>query len=179
MKRALVLFVAPVAALAVLIPLPLAIALPTPRPAADAAPLSALCVINHVVSLSPGISSTPGQSDFATQAGTGTIDCHGTAGGQPITGPGTYAVVGKLAAGPMVDFNCAQGGGFGTQTFSLPTGGGSVTITEPFTFTYVAAAGHFGGQALGGAFEFTPVVGDCISTPLTLTSVRGEAALTA
>ncbi len=120
---------------------------------------------------------TAGESDFATDPGPGTIDCQGTFDGQQITGTGTYAVVGRILAGPAGTATCPQGGGFGTQTFTIPSTDGSVTISEQFTFTWVGAAGRFEGQTLSGAFEFTPVQGDCVSTPLTQVAVRGEALL--
>ena len=86
-------------------------------------------------------------------------------------------MVGRILTGPAGTATCPQGGGFGTQTFTIPTTGGPVTISEQFAFTWVGAAGRFEGNALSGAFEFTPMQGDCVSTPLTRVAVRGEALL--
>jgi hypothetical protein len=149
-------------------------------PAAHAgANVPAACVLDVVVFTTPGLSSTtPGLSDGRVGDGSGTVDCHGVVDGKQVTGPGTYANVFRFGPGPAGDFSCAQGAGVGTQTFTIPTSAGLVTRTEGFTFTYVGPTGRFRGTDLSGAFEFIPLTGDCVTSPVTRAAVRGQGVLT-
>lgn len=148
-----------------------------PSVAAEAA-LPAGCMVDLVVFMSPGLSSeAPGLSEGRVGDGRGTIECSGLVGGQPITGPGRYENIFELVAGPVGDSSCAHGRGAGTQIFTIPTTGGPVALSEEFTFTYVGAAGRFAGTALSGAFQFVPLTGDCVTSPVSRAAVHGEGVL--
>ncbi len=161
MKRTHLFFV-PAAALALLAPL-------ASLAPASAAPLPAPCVLDLIVSASPGLTMTPGTTGGSA---TGTIDCHGVVDGQQITGAGNYSNTFSF-----VDSTCAKGGGTGTQRFTIPTSAGPMTITEDFTFDSVGPAGTFKGTVLSGAFQFAPMAGDCVTSPATKAAVHAVALL--
>jgi hypothetical protein len=162
MKRTQLFFVPVVAALALLAPL----ASLTP---AGAAPPPAPCVLDLIVSGSPGLTMTPGRTDGDAN---GTIDCHGVVDGKQITGAGSYSNTFSF-----LDSTCAKGGGNGTQTFTIPTSAGPMTITEDFTFASVGPAGTFKGTALSGAFQFAPMTGDCVTSPASKAAAHAVALL--
>jgi hypothetical protein len=162
MKRTQLFFLPVVAALALLGPL----ASLTP---AGAAPPPAPCVLDVIFSGSPGLTMTPGRMDGDAK---GTIDCHGVVDGNQITGAGNYTNTFSF-----LDSTCAKGRGTGTQTFTIPTSAGPMTITEDFTFDSVGAAGTFKGTTLSGAFQFAPMAGDCVTSPATKAAAHAVALL--
>jgi hypothetical protein len=149
-----------------------------PAPAHGLVALPAECVLDVVIFTTPGLSSTtPGLSEGRVGDGRGTVDCRGLVDGQQVTGPGTYANVFRFGPGPAGDFSCAQGGGTGAQTFTIPTTAGPVTRAEQFSFTWVGPTGRFGGASLSGTFEFIPLTGDCVTSPVSRAAVRGQGVL--
>ncbi len=147
-----------------------------PAPAHGALPAG--CVLDVVVFTTPGLSTTtPGLSEGRAGDGAGSIDCHGLVDGKPVTGPGTYATVFRFGPGLAGGFSCAQGAGVGTQTFSIPTTAGPVTRTEELSFTWVGPTGRFRGASLSGTFEFIPLTGDCVTSPMTRAGIRGQGLL--
>jgi hypothetical protein len=52
-----------------------------------------------------------------------------------------------------------------------------VTRTEEFSFTWVGPTGRFRGTSLSGTFEFIPLTGDCVTSPVSRAAVRGQGAL--
>ncbi|MGH2688537.1 MAG: hypothetical protein ACRDKW_06995, partial [Actinomycetota bacterium] len=56
----------------------------------------ASCIGSWPVSLTPGLTATPQQSDFTSHGESGNITCSGTVKGHAVTGPGTFGLEGVL-----------------------------------------------------------------------------------
>lgn len=134
--------------------------------------------------LAPGLSVTPSRGDFTSGGQTGTITCRGALSSGPVTGPGTFGAEGRYGTGSTGD-TCQTGGeGAGVQSFTIPTAGGPVHVTNPITFRYGIATGHvlggtFEGESFTGTFEITSFEGDCVAHPMTVVVLRGEGFLSA
>lgn len=134
--------------------------------------------------LTPGLSLTPGRGDFTSGGETGRISCQGAVSSGAVTGPGTFGAQGRYGTGPLGD-TCATGGeGDGVQSFTIPTAGGPLVVTNPFTFRYGAATGQllggtFEGSSFAGRFTIESFEGDCVANPMTVVVLRGEGRLSA
>lgn len=155
---------------------------PGPADAAGAPPSH--CVFEARFRLTPGLSVLPGRGEFDSGGETGRITCRGTLSAGPVTGAGTFGAKGRYGTGSSGD-TCQTGGeGDGVQTFTVPTAGGPVHVTNPFTFHYGIATGHvlggtFEGDAFAGTFEISSFEGDCVANPMTVVVLRGEGLLSA
>ncbi len=134
--------------------------------------------------LTPGLSMIPGRGQFTSDGETGTITCRGALSAGAVTGPGTFGAEGRYGTGTLGD-TCPTGGeGDGVQRFTIPTAGGPVAVTNPFTFRYGPATGHvlggtFQGPAFAGTFEIASFEGDCAARPMNVVLLRGEGTLSA
>lgn len=134
--------------------------------------------------LAPGLSLTPSRGEFTSGGETGRISCQGTVSSGPVTGPGTFGAQGRYGTGSSGD-TCATGGeGDGVQFFTIPTAGGPLHVTNPFTFRYGVATGQvlggtFAGSSFTGTFTIESFEGDCVANPMTVVVLRGEGRLSA
>lgn len=92
-------------------------------------------------------------------SGPGPLDCIGLVNGHQVTGTGVMQESGPLSG------SCAGLSGGGTQTLTIPTTAGIVTITQPFTWRSVGLGGPFEGSRFSGTWEYWPTVGNCLLTP--------------
>jgi hypothetical protein len=134
--------------------------------------------------LTPGLSVIPGRGEFTSGGETGTISCQGLLSPGPVTGPGTFGAQGRYGTGPLGDTCFTGGEGDGVQSFTIPTAGGPLHVTNPITFRYGPATGHvmggtFQGGSFAGTFEISSFEGDCVANPMTVVVLRGEGSLSA
>jgi hypothetical protein len=136
------------------------------------------CLAEFDLTLSPGFSMTPSTGTFTSNGETGTITCDGPVNGKPVTGTGTRGEVGRYGLdGPN---SCSKPDGTGDETFSLtvPTASGPQHVSDFATLTYGAfqGGGVLGGtlksNRMYGTFNVTPMVGDCVTAPITKMHVR-------
>src|SRR5437762_9356614 len=107
----------------------------TPAAPASAAPVADLnCTITVTTDVHPAV--TPHlRLRIATSHGlTGTATCTGTVDGQPVTGPGSFALSVQSFG------NCTQADGSATFVLKIPTAGGIKTIAGRYTFHLPGAA---------------------------------------
>ena len=152
---------------------------PAPAAGNDGIP----CRFDARFQLTPGLSVTPSRGEFTSGGETGTISCEGAVSSGPVTGPGTFGAQGHYGTGSAGDTCLTGGEGEGVQAFTLPTAGGPVHVTNPFTFRYGIATGHvlggtFQGGFFTGTFEIESFEGDCVANPITVVVLRGEGVLT-
>ena len=138
-----------------------------PAQAAD----TAACIVSHPLTLSPGLTLTPGQHGF-TNNSVGTVNCLGSLHGHQIVGSGPLTEVGNLTG------TCLQGTGSAEIRMRIPTDAGTVVVSEKYTFQYVGIVGTFSGPVFSGAFEFLPQSGDCLLIPLTQVAVLAQGTIT-
>lgn len=141
----------------------------SPAQAAD----NAICTASMPVTLTPGLTLTSGPSTFTTQGATGTIDCHGSVQGKQITGSGTFVNGGVNNGG-----TCAQGKGTGQFLAQIPTVGGLVAVSGPYTFQYLGVLGSFTGSTFSGTFQFLPTSGNCLTAPMTQVLLLAQGVIT-
>jgi hypothetical protein len=136
------------------------------------------CLADFVISLTPGFSMTPSSGTFTTDGETGTNTCNGPINGHQVTGTGSRGEAGRYGIdGPN---GCSNPNGRGDMTFALtvPTDAGPQHVTDFATVTYGAfqGGGVLGGtlhsKRMYGTFTVTPMVGDCVTTPVTKFHVR-------
>jgi hypothetical protein len=153
----------------------LAFGVPPAATAAAAAPT--VCTYRWEVTVSPGLTVTPGSGTVSTGGATGTITCNGTVDGQTPTGSGSVTIDAVYE-----ESTCLGGKGTGTYSFTLPTSSGSVTVTDNFTWTYglvpadLNLAGPFAwtGQRSSGTGLFVPTQGTCLLDPMTAAHGEGQ-----
>lgn len=153
---------------------------PAPASGRDGIP----CRFEARFRLTPGLSVTPSRGEFTSGGETGTISCEGAVGSGAVTGPGTFGAQGHYGTGTTGDTCLTGGEGNGVQSFTLPTAGGPVHVTNPITFRYGIATGQvlggtFEGPSYTGTFEIASFDGDCVARPMGVVILRGEGALTA
>lgn len=148
--------------------------LPLSEPAQGAD--QALCQVELVLTLSPGLSRSPANQTFATESGSGKANCQGSLDGHMITGPGAGEVEGTMT-GPGGGASCGGGEGEGTYKLSVPTDKGTMDVTGPFKFSFVTGFGEANGEGLRFVFGARPLAGDCISGPVTKAQVMAAGAL--
>ena len=112
------------------------------------------CHIDIVLESPEGLGIEPGS---ATYTSSGSADCFGTPAGIQPTGRGTYTSFGTFEGG------CAGASGTFNYRITLPTAQGEATFVDSGTFT----SPYFTSPSGFGAFEFTPIEGDCVTEPLT------------
>ncbi len=149
-----------------------------------AAPDRVHCSFEARFRLTPGLSVIPGGGEFTSGGQTGAISCQGTLSMGPATGPGPFGAQGRYGTGTIGD-TCQTGGeGVAVQSFTVPTAGGPVPVTNPITFRYGIATGQvmggtFHGDSYSGTFEIASFEGDCVVNPMTVVVLRGEGLLSA
>ena len=122
------------------------------------------CTITLTTDIRPGLTTQPSHQAVTTDGLTGAAACTGTAGGQPVTGPGSF---GNTLEGV---FSCIQGSLTGTFVLKIPTAAGEQTITGRFAETVVAPfTAAFTGDLTGTVVSSVVLEGDCVTTPLTRT----------
>lgn len=149
---------------------------------AAAAPLAATaetsCTARNVVlELKPGIGLKPSSGSF--YGGPGKVTCDGRVLGRKVTGPGAYSSAGRI--GTKDPDSCTSGGeGWGVVRLDFPTAKGPLVVTSPVTFTYGAVtkkgllAGELRGDYVDGVFRILPKKGDCVTSPVTLSTAQLE-----
>jgi hypothetical protein len=135
----------------------------------------AVCTGDFEVSISPGLSLTPGSATYTTDGDAGTFACVGFIAGKQVTGAGTLAAAGVF--GLFTGAVCPQGVGGGTFFLTVPTTDGPMKVMSDYTFSWAGPAGALTGSTMSGTFEFTPIEGDCISTPVTRATIHTRGVL--
>jgi hypothetical protein len=135
----------------------------------------AVCTGDLDVSISPGLSLTPGSATYTSDGEPGTIACVGFVGGKQVTGAGTLAAAGVF--GLFTGAVCPQGVGGGTFFLTVPTADGPMKVTSDYTFSWAGPAGELTGSTMSGSFEFTPIEGDCLSAPVTRATIHTRGVL--
>jgi hypothetical protein len=136
---------------------------------AASAQSTAICLGEHTVSFSPGITTASGKTSYTTQGGT--IWCVGEIHGRQVTGPGTFGQEGVL------DGNCLYGSGSGTVFITIPASGGSAKLTIPHKIMFVPGVGTKSADQLSAMFEFFPTEGNCVAAPITEIAVVQQTVL--
>ncbi|HKY76442.1 MAG TPA: hypothetical protein VJS45_09890 [Acidimicrobiia bacterium] len=150
---------------------------------APAAPAPTRCAFSVVVSLSPGLSLVPSTGEFTSGGETGTVSCDGVVRGVRPVGPGTLGVVGRY--GTNDPDTCLDGEGEGRFSFTFPTADGEGRRSNVFAFSFGllraltgGPSGEFSGQGFSGTIEVQPEEGNCLVTPVTRVSIRGQGTIT-
>ena len=163
------------------------VAIPSPARAAAEPPTQAICHVDvpHVT-VTPGFSATPAKG--TGQSGDGaTIRCAGTIRGVSVVGdPGPLTVTFTYGSGALSSLTggdtCLAGSGDGTLSAIVPTiKGEPIVLTGPVHFAFLGPLapfyGHFDNLMFAGLGEPLPdlsAVQDCLTTPLTRFSIRGQ-----
>lgn len=137
------------------------------------------CTFSFDVFLDPGLSMEPSSGKHYSD-GLGPLDCEGPVNGHQPTGTGTLGEDGPYGTRDPV--TCTSGGeGAGTDRLTVPTANGPQQVISEFTFTFGDPStkggvvhGEFTGTRFTGTFEFTPLEGDCVTSPVTKVAVTGE-----
>jgi hypothetical protein len=141
-----------------------AAALVVPAAPATAAPVTDLnCTITVTTDAHPSVTAQLRLRSATSHGLTGTATCTGTVDGQPVTGPGRFAL--NLQAFG----NCTQADGSATFVLKIPTTGGTKTIAGRYTFHLPGPAPTLTGD-LTGTSAVVSRVGDCVTTPITRTT---------
>jgi hypothetical protein len=127
------------------------------------------CTAELVISFSPGVGSEPTSGVFHSDGDSGRLDCGGPTG--------TIGEDGRYGTGKPV--TCSSGGeGWGVHSLTLD----GKTIRNTFTFDFGGisgglVSGRFSGERYSGTFTFTPIDGDCVSSPVTKGNVKLDGVL--
>jgi hypothetical protein len=137
------------------------------------------CAFEVDVTLSPGLSREPSSGTFDSQGESGKLDCQGSVGGKPATGPGTFGADGRYGTDGNGDHcRSTEGRGEGTGHFTVPVGGGTEHVDDPFKMTYRvdgrSVVGEITGQRFTGTFDVTRADGDCLWRPVTKIHIKGK-----
>lgn len=132
------------------------------------------CNTTAVLVFRPGLSETPSSGTY--NARDGREECNGPIQGAQPTGPITVDLDGRYGASDPD--TCSGGGeGWGVANHHVPTRDG--TRTFRVIYTYKAGgisgglvSGTFDGDYFSGTFNFRPVKGDCVSSPLTQAELK-------
>jgi hypothetical protein len=158
-----------------LIPLASQAALPA---AAQAAQSDAVCTLRATDTITPGLSLTPSAGSVGSGGETGSITCLGAINGRQVTGQGTWGVAHSYGPGPLGPATCLQSSGTGTYFYTVPTAGGPLHVVGSLSYTALGLVGTFAGKAdtssMSGVFQFVPIKGDCITTPVTAIAIMGQ-----
>jgi len=142
-------------------PLPPALA---PAPVA-AAQSTATCVHRWTDDVTPGVGPTMQRATFSSHGETGAIECQGEIMGRRVTGPGTFGEEG------VVEGTCGSGTGSATFSFTVVTSGGPLHLRMPVSFTYGPLTGVTTSESFPGVFVVVPMMGDCLTAPVTRIAV--------
>lgn len=165
---------------------------PGPAPARADVPgrTEAFCHIDvPQVTVTPGFSSVPVRGTGASGEGAN-IRCLGTIDGHQVLGdPGPLSVTFDYGTGPLSSVTqgdtCLIGSGDGVVSATVTAvDGTAIDLTGPIHFSFVGPLatfyGHFGTRAYAGLGEPIPdlsTIQDCLVTPITRFSIRGQMAL--
>ncbi|MGQ0466076.1 MAG: hypothetical protein ACT4QG_12215 [Sporichthyaceae bacterium] len=167
------------AAAGALVAVPLA---PMPALAESSVPDTATAVTSCTISalevaFRPGLGLKPSRGSFFGKGGK--VACDGPVLGRKVTGPGLYTSAGRI--GTTDPDSCTSGGeGWGVLTIVFPTDRGKFTVRNPISFTYGALTkkgllkGEFEGDFFDGVFNVFPKKGDCVTAPLTVSTVTAD-----
>ena len=136
------------------------------RPGTTTHQLAAACHFNPNFALTPGPVGQTTTTGWVTSEGAAPLDCVGTLDGATITGPGTIRTTGSYTG------SCTSGSGTLTEYVMLPTANGFVSLVSSLRFSYLGSGGTFTGTYLSGVFSYTPLEGDCVTTPMSRTVAR-------
>lgn len=141
------------------------------------------------VTVTPGFSAKPGRGTGQSGAGA-TMRCVGTIRGVAVLGaPGPVTVTFSYGNGALSSLTagdtCLVGSGDGTVSATLSNVKGEpIVLTGPIHFGFLGPLapfyGHFGELVYAGLGEPLPdlsTIPDCLTTPLTTFSIRGQFAL--
>jgi hypothetical protein len=146
---------------------------PLAAPASAGGGSTAVCHGTWEVTFSPGL-STAANSNIAmtTHGETGTINCTGSVRGHRVTGPGTIGKEGVLRTPGA----CTGVHGSGTMSMTIPTDGGAQKLSFPINVDGVPGFVAHTSDALLGPLSgvVRPIVGNCVTEPLTRFAVLGE-----
>ncbi|MGH2721265.1 MAG: hypothetical protein ACRDJO_06635 [Actinomycetota bacterium] len=168
----------------------LLVAVPAPAHADVPGGTNAFCHIDvPQVTVAPGFSSVPVQGTGASGEGA-TIRCVGTIDGhQVLADPGPLSVTFDYGTGPLSSVTqgdtCLIGSGDGVVNATVTAvDGTTIELTGPVHFSFIGPLatfyGHFGTRAYAGLGEPIPdlsTIQDCLGTPITKFSIRGQIAL--
>jgi hypothetical protein len=147
---------------ALLLALPATALLTPATPAsASASVVNLNCAITVTTDLHPGLTPQPQHVAFTSHGLTGAATCTGTVSGQPVTGPGTFAIDSQDTVS-----GCTEATGAGSFVLQIPVTGGTATVTGRFTSTSTHGSTVVAGD-LAGTATVISVVGDCVTTPIT------------
>jgi hypothetical protein len=147
----------------------------------------ALCYVDvPEITVTPGFSATPATGTGTSGPGA-TIRCVGKIRGADTVGdPGPLTVTFSYGTGPLSSVTqgdtCLLGSGDGTVSATVPMVDGNAVVLEgPIHFGFLGPVagfhGHFGDLVYAGIGEPLPdlsSVQDCITTPITKFSIRGQ-----
>ncbi len=135
---------------------------------AAAAPASAAaaavdldCTITVTTDVHPGLTPQPQHIAITSHGLTGTATCTGTFNGQPVTGPGRFAVYSELDV-----TGCVQATGVSRFVLKIPTANGTRTVAGRYTITSTTGVSIATGDFTGN-ITIISTVGDCVTTPIT------------
>jgi hypothetical protein len=136
--------------------------IPAAPASADSPPVVDLnCTTTVTTEINPGVSLDEHEFSVTSQGFTGTSDCTGTINGEPVTGPGVFAI------NEAVFGNCFAATGHGTFVLKIPTASGIQTVAGQFDLTASAATGTVHTGDLTGTSHTIAVVGNCVTEPIT------------
>ncbi len=134
-----------------------------------------VCTFTEVVHVAPGIAVVPSEGIVSTRGQTSAMDCVGDIHGQRVTGPGTWGIEHSYGPGPLGGATCAQSAGSGRYFYTIPTAGGVIHVEGIMSYMAVGPGGTASGDAgtshFTARFQFRPVAGDCVTSPLTAAAV--------
>ena len=146
-------------------------------PEAEAAE-GATCEVTFVILLDPGFTMQGSTGRHHSEA-PGVLECEGVVNGSPITGAGTLTDDGPY--GTEDPDSCMSGSeGSGLDHITLPTKDGPQVVDSQYTYTAAKPSngspfkGQFTGSRFTGTFEFRPLQGDCVSSPITKIEVTAK-----
>jgi hypothetical protein len=135
-------------------------------PASAAAPVVDLnCTITVTTDIHPPLTPRLQNHAFVSHGLTGTATCTGTINGQPVTGPGSFAISDQVVS------DCTQAHGAGTFVLKIPTAGGTKTVAGRTTIVVTAGITVHSGDLTGTATVIA-ANGDCVTTPITSATAR-------
>ena len=138
----------------------------------------ATCTVTFVILLDPGFTMQGSTGRHHSEA-PGVLNCEGAVNGSPITGAGTLTDDGPY--GTDDPDSCMSGSeGSGLDHITLPTEAGPQVVDSQYTYTAAKLSngspfqGQFTGSRFTGTFEFRPLEGDCVSSPITKIEVKAK-----
>ena len=146
-------------------------------PPARAVEAGTPCTAEWDIRITPGIGLAPGHGSYGTDGQSGTVTCRGPVHGRAATGPGNWGVVGTYGTTEEAD-DCFGVHGPIEFTYTIPTEAGPQRGKSVGSFDYGLRYGRppTGGvmrtARASGSYSFTPLQGDCVTSPLTAGRLR-------